>query len=408
MKFKLLISFILFLNVHSFSQQAQTVTLGADYLNHVFYSLSASATIKSNLNSEWDLAFQTKTAFSTSILINSALGHELYEYPGDTSDWSTLDTTGMVAGWPKRFNSDTSWNYGAFSQNQTGFNIGWGEYNQVTHQIIGNKLFVIKFNSGVYQKIWIERLIGGVYSFRHATLNNSMDMQHSLDKADFANKSFGYFSLTNHIKKDLEPLSSEWDLFFGKYTAFVPTPYGVVGVLQSSQTEASKAYPISTPSTYMDWQAHIMSHAINTIGFDWKTFNFSSNQYDIADSTVYFVRTQQGDVWKIVFDSFSGKSTGDITFNKTQVHYAGLEVKNSLSLFDIYPNPVSDVLTVAYHASEGAFLELVDLSGKTVLNSRLAQHSLTHNLDVSDLKSGLYLLNLTSGNDRLTKRVLIK
>ena len=43
------------------------------------------------------------------------------------------------------YNSDTSWNYGAFVMNQSSdmFDYGWGVYNIQTHHIIGDSVFLI-------------------------------------------------------------------------------------------------------------------------------------------------------------------------------------------------------------------------------------------------------------------------
>ena len=394
--------------MHGLSAQVtDTVSLGASISNQSYYKL-IDGSEANDINSDWDIAFQTESAYKTSIIINAAIGTELYLYPGDTTDWTTLDTTGMKAGWTQLFNADSSWDYGAFSQNQTSTHVGWGDYNMTTHAIEGDKIFVIKLSNGTYNKVWIENLLSGVYNFRHATLDNSMDMQHSLDKADFAGKNFGYFSLQTHSEQDKEPMNADWDLFFGKYTGYVPTPYPVVGVLLSSQTEASKAYPVNDPSTYIDWGSHVLSNYSNVIGSDWKSFDFGSMSYVIADSTVYFVKTQDGDVFKMVFTHYGGSSTGDIVFEKTHVHFSGVQETENNSTFDLYPNPASDVINVAYYSDNNSVLDIIDLNGKVVMNKTLRNGEMIHRLYIDKLPKGMYVVNVRTNSTVVSKKLIVQ
>lgn len=388
------------------SQTTDTVSLSSGLTNEAFYSL-LDGELYNDLNNDWDIAFQTNSTFSTSILINAGSGTELYLYPGTVSDWTTLDTNGMVSGWTQRFNSDTSWSYGAFSSDQSGFDVGWGTYNMVTHQITGDRLFVIKLSNNSYQKIWIKSLISGVFEFRHANLNNTMDMTHTLNKSNFSTKNFGYYSLQSHSSKDKEPASTNWDLYFGKFTAFIPTEYLVTGILQNENTEAAKVYPLNDPLTYIDWQSAVYSKQISTIGHDWKTFNMGTFQYDIADSTVYFVKTQNNDVFKLIFTHFGGNTTGDIVFTKEHIHYSGINSENNVSLIELYPNPANDLVNIVYQSNQDVVMSVIDISGKSVLNDVLPGNQFIANISVSNLKSGVYILRLTTNNTLITKKLII-
>src|SRR5210317_1626142 len=96
---KILYLFIGSLMVQNVSAQVtDTVSLGASISNQAYYKLIDAAEVN-DINTDWDIAFQTESAFKTSIIINAATGTELWEYPGDTTDWATLDTAGMMANW---------------------------------------------------------------------------------------------------------------------------------------------------------------------------------------------------------------------------------------------------------------------------------------------------------------------
>ena len=75
------------------------------------------------------------------------------------------------------------------------------------------------------------------------------------------------------------------------------------------------------------------------------------------------------------------------------------EIKDANEQFAIYPNPVEDVLNI-----EGDFAKftIVNLSGATVLSST------TNNVNVSELPTGVYLLNIESADGKKTTRTMMK
>ena len=388
-----------------FAQETDTVSLGPSYINEVFYSLETGVKT-SSLKNDWDIAFQAPQP-GTSILINDGNGTELWVYPGDTSMWSSLvDTTGLGS-WTQQYNSDSSWLDGALSRGAAGHpDYGWGSYNSISHVVEGSKIFVLKLSDGSYQKLWILDLTSGVYSFKHATLGGST-MSHTLDTKDFEGKNFGYFSLQNHNQKDKEPLAVDWDLKFAKYTSFVPTPYVVTGVLHADGAQASHAYPVNDASTYTDFDSHTFLDNINTMGHDWKSFNMTTFQYDIIDSTVYFVRTVENAVWKLVFTGFGGSASGDFIFTKQNLIAAGISEKDNLPHFSIYPNPASQHINIVFDATTSSSeYSVSDISGRLMLQGSL-NTGLLHSLDISSLKKGIYLISINNEGRRRSERLII-
>ena len=76
------------------------------------------------------------------------------------------------------YNSDTSWNYGAFGVNKSSnmMDYGWGSYNIVNHHIVGDSLFIIKTVDGNYKKLWMDRKASGTYYFKFADLDGSNEI----------------------------------------------------------------------------------------------------------------------------------------------------------------------------------------------------------------------------------------
>jgi hypothetical protein len=74
----------------------------------------------------------------------------------------------------------------------------------------------------------------------------------------------------------------------------------------------------------------------------------------------------------------------------------------------LFPNPTNDRLNVVYQAREGNPVQLTvwDLTGRKVMEQS-AQGAVRATFDVSNLKAGIYLLDLRSGTDRQTKRFIV-
>lgn len=329
-----------------------TVSIGAGYANENWYSLQNDEQGNAPKN-EWDIAFSTSSA-GAGIQINSVIGTKLWVYPnGDTAAWASIDTTGINS-WTPRYNSDTSWSEGAFNIGVSSpYDLGWGIYNPITHEVIGDSIYILKLSNNSYKKIWIKKLSAGTYYFQYADLNGSNLVTTSVSKSPYSSKNFVYYSIQNNIIIDREPQSSNWDLLFKQYTAFIPSPYSVTGVLQNKGVTAVKVYPVDT--SYNQWYNHTFQTAINTIGYNWKQYTGS---WQIEDSLVYFVKSKQGDIWKIVFTGFGGVSNGNFIFQKQKISPTSIsEVYDTKLDMIIYPNPI--------HNNEELYL-LFD--NKTLLN----------------------------------------
>lgn len=388
------------------AQEDVTVSLTPGYAFQSWYKLSNDAVISTAL-SNWDLAFEI-SGFTASILVNTANGDLLYKYPGTASDanFLAMDTTGY-AGWPVQYNSDTSWSYGAFNQQFSNeYDLDWGIYDPVTHFIIGDSLYLVKLADGSLKKLWIQSLATGSYTFRFANPDNSGDMTVSIAKADFANKNFAYYSLSNMITLDPEPWSIDWDLLFTKYTTTVympdPVPYSVTGILSNKGVYVAKAEDVDVTSD--EFAGFPFNTAINTIGYDWKEYDFGTNTWLIQEDLAYFVETLNGDIWKLIFTGFGGSATGDVEFTKELIE-SGVAIagpENTVGSLVANPNPANaasgtTAIISLDAATTGVCLQVLDLAGRNVQTlplGDLAEGLYPVQIETSDLSGGVYLLQI--------------
>ncbi len=392
-----------------YSQQHQ-ISLGSGYTHQSFFSAENGEVLNIS-NDDWDIAFSTD-AFSSSIRINDGKGVELYTYPlGDTMSWNNINnSTPNILNQPM-YNSDTSWEIGAFDLNTIGgFDYGWGVYNLQTHHIVGDSLFILKTSSSNWKKLWIERKVSGEIFFKYADLDGNNLIQQSILASNFLNKRFIYYSLENNSILDREPVKSEWDITFTKYiTEVMGTPYGVTGVLSNQGIEVAKASNINDPFIHVDYNLHSFEQKMNSIGYDWKSYQ--SGGYILDNNRCYFIRDYNNKIWRIIFTFFDGMSTGDIEFNVELIDGSSNINYYMNSTFSLYPNPANDNFTVLFDATgDVQTISLSDITGRVIYRTNAFGLSGLESLKIntSEYKKGIYIVTLhDSGGVLIAEEKLI-
>lgn len=84
-----------------------------------------------------------------------------------------------------------------------------------------------------------------------------------------------------------------------------------------------------------------------------------------------------------------------------------------LSSLNIYPNPATDLITISFNLKEksNVSIEILDIAGKAVKSSELGlkdKGSYNEKIDVDDLTSGMYLLNIKTGGDQVSGKLLVR
>jgi hypothetical protein len=405
-QFSLLLSFFCLLRIAQAQQVIDSVSMGPGYENMIWYSLQNGIQATSPKN-DWDIAFQTG-GMSSGIRTQFGAGVKLWVYPhADTSGWNAVDTTGMST-WAELANSDISWSVGAFNASaypNDPFDLGWGKYSMVTHQVVGDSLFVIRLRDQSFRKMHIMRLASGTFTYRAAELNGAGDTTYTLSKSQYASKRFIYQNLQSGSVLSKEPDTAAWDLVFTQYAAFLPQPFNVMGLLQNSRVEAVKVHPVDT--SYLQWSAHTFSDHINTIGYDWK--RFSAGQWSLEDSTVYFVKDIEGAVWKMVFTGFGGSATGTTHFTKQRMVQApsALAQEAASMQLQVYPNPTQGKVFVAGIESnpDVTAFRVLDLQGREWGIQAHYTGAGIYTINLNHIPDGVYVLLYPNA---LPTRLIIK
>ncbi|MDQ3047748.1 MAG: M43 family zinc metalloprotease [Bacteroidota bacterium] len=124
----------------------------------------------------------------------------------------------------------------------------------------------------------------------------------------------------------------------------------------------------------------------------------------------------QTDKVRFKFQYTSGSHSNNIYIDDVNINgIVGIE-ENTLEdgTFNLYPNPANQSCTVSYRLNESADtkLEVVDILGKTIMLAGFAsQQAGDHTFSISkqklNLNNGVYFVRLTSGNNIMTKKLII-
>ncbi len=76
----------------------------------------------------------------------------------------------------------------------------------------------------------------------------------------------------------------------------------------------------------------------------------------------------------------------------------------------IYPNPVQDFLNIEMqqYVSSSYLIKLQDIYGKTILHKTVNADELNHGLDISNIDSGVYFINIIDGFGKVLREKFIK
>lgn len=115
-----------------------------------------------------------------------------------------------------------------------------------------------------------------------------------------------------------------------------------------------------------------------------------------------------------VFITWSSNST--VNYPGWELSYeidnVGVEEADNFTQLDVYPNPVTDALNVNFHVEQHQTVEIrmLSVTGEIVYNNVLSNVSgeISNSIDVSNFAKGIYILNLSSVEGTVNKKVIVK
>ena len=398
--------------LHVSASQAQTIiedsfTMEAGYADMVFYSLESGVVAQSPL-SDWHIAVDVRP-MGSSARINCCTGMKLYPY-GTLDNWLNIYFENWAVPTPLR-NDQSDWANGAFNQEGDGlFDLGWGVYYVITHEVQSDKMYLIELPDGTWKQFALLSLVDGTYDLQIANIDGTEETAAAISKSDFEGKLFAYLNLESGSVLDLEP-NTPWDFQFLSYTEDIGggTYYSVVGALAHPDVTVQQSDNLDDPYTDGDFNVDEFSLATNEVGYDWKSYVPGSG-YALESNRCYFVAAQNGVVWRMVMTGFDGASTGNITLGKTEATTSSVEriVTNVAS--QMFPNPAASGETVMFDAPQtfaNALFRVHSVTGSLVNSFAPAQFPYV--MSTHGLAPGCYVIEAINGNgERTQSRFMIR
>ena len=429
--FTLLFSILCLSFTHAQTQR-KTVSMGAGYTQNVWYNLETGVETKGTATG-WDLSISVR-GFEAAIFTSPF--DTLYRSVNSIANYATVSAADTLPKTASRqlFNSDTSWTLGSINATTAGvFDYGWGAYNQVTNNVVGDSAYIIKLANGTWKKFYIEKLAFDTsYFIKYANLDGTNPQTVEVNKKSYIGKNFVYLNMTTNAILDIEPKSSDWHLTFQRYhsTAFNPAtgkpePFVVSGVLSNTLLSITRGVPgysgsyvtkiNRTDTASNNFSTGKFVTSMGQIGGDWKYYDYQNFRYIMSDTTSYFIKIPNGKVFKLIFKDFGGAANGNFVFSS--LHIAGTSVKDptdGVAALAINPNPATDgqiqvIFDLGKNIQQADF-QLFDLVGKHIFTKKLSRTEgvQTMTLPFLGLTSGVYIARINVNGHALIQKVVVQ
>lgn len=263
-----------------------TVDMGEDYRWQIFYNLKNNQVVSKNLRNDWDLGFEASPD-GYHVILNSA--RIMFAYNTGRTDFDAVkDTTGFGA--KKTFDMPG----GSLDSTAIG---DWRKDKPV---------YIISSVGGAVYKVQLLGTIENGYSVRFASMDGQGDKTMDIVKDDQYN--FMFLSIPKAGLVTVEPPKASWDVVFTNYTHMfysMNMHYSVTGcLLNRYNTYAVMDSTVAFEAIdYTNAGSRQLSPAINTIGYDWKSYDFDKG-YITYPKMQYIIRNSEGIYFKMRFVEF--------------------------------------------------------------------------------------------------------
>ena len=290
----------------------ETIALGDDYDQQVFYSLIDTTIVSSNSYKDWSLGFYSGSDASY-IRLNAAANMWVIKTGSSNFD-QTFSATYSEA--DKRFDGTHTWEDNLAIDMYMNIGVSTDTiFNPEEVYLIHPGIDANGGEIGSYKKFMFLGLYYDSYLIKYANLDGS-DMHKVLIPKN-ENFNFVSYSLSSHSLVNIEPDKLTWDLLFSRYSDTVYTTdlsdfligYAVTGAyLNLNSVEAYLEEDISFEDIDMSTvDMTRLSSQLNVIGHDWKRF---TDQYYILPNKSYIVKDREGRLFKLRFLSFYDDQSG--------------------------------------------------------------------------------------------------
>ena len=265
------------------------VKMESNYRYQLFFDLETNTMIQQNLETTWDLGFETSET-GNKVILNSAKYMKAANTLQDNFT-SINDTVGYSFNIDMPSGSLDSIAIGNWSTNNV-YIIDRG-FNELGAHLGFSKIQFLAVNTTAF-----------TIHFSNLDGTNAISMDILKDN----NFNFTFLSLSGGIVS-VEPPKADWDISFTQYTHYFynnQATYLVSGCLGNrNKVEIAQAFNKDfTALTLNDINNYTFSTNINTIGYDWKEYSFATGSYTVFSDKNYIIKSTEGKYYKLHFIDF--------------------------------------------------------------------------------------------------------
>lgn len=275
---------------------SNTIGMGNSYQNHIFFNLDSNKIVKTINRMDWDMAFDC-SAEKHIILLNNGRG--VYAAAtGKVAFSEVTDTVGLKFLWGQPNLHLDSLAFGQWWLKPSEIfilNLGLDDFSQP----LGFIKCKPELQTDKSLKIW------------WCKLEENAPKSFIISKK--SNYNFNYYSILNNKPAEIEPPKEEWDIWFTQYVKLVYSSdfkitqnYQLTGALVNHH-RIKVAYDFKTPYSEIS-SNNLANYNFLTIrdgiGYEWKTFNFSTNSYSVDPKMNYLLKVNNGFYYKLHFLDF--------------------------------------------------------------------------------------------------------
>lgn len=408
-------------SANAFEVKRDSVAMGPEYQNDVYYSFNKSITktVVSNLN--YHLAFSNMVSqddrFYT-LWLNPERAKAFVNPNQKTINWNQFSTTGSE-NWNELRNADTSWGKGAFSQGKEAHpRYTWAEY-KANGDMRGDSLYLLKIYNPTttdfdieFKLMLTQRLSNNgtrTWTFKLGKVNNSWDTTITLTDLVNSKGNFMYYDVLSRKEVVREPKAADWDFVFTRYMTFTQNlHYNVTGLLANyniaSTTIEGDINDPTIDDNLSQWQYDSL---INNIGFEWKYFNMNTFKFELERNKVRIIKKDlkngMADYYALQFVRFDGRSIGKIVFDYAYLgKFTSTKSMQSQSV-RVYPNPTNGIVNIQ---SDSKIKKSVvyNMNGQQVFTQLNANST----LNLAHLAKGNYIIQIELENGQQMQSKMIK
>jgi hypothetical protein len=161
-----------------------------------------------------------------------------------------------------------------------------------------------------------------------------------------------------------------------------------------------------------------VSQSIVPIGVEAVTgqqITFSIDNIVIPDDVVIYLEDRDKDTWTLLNDMTSYIVDVNETISGTGRFFLHFEPNDALSNKDINLNEVgikaihnTKQIIISGQLAEDTNVSIYDINGRTILKTTIDAYNTTNRIDVKNLITGIYLVQLNNNSQTVSKQILIK